>query len=96
VRLILASHPDNPLAPPSVKKYARYGASPRGVQALLLGGKVLSLLDGRFNLAYEDIRALALPALRHRVITNFEAEAEGISSDALVKDIIAAVPMSAE
>ncbi|MCC7477292.1 MoxR family ATPase [bacterium] len=96
VRLVLASHPDNPRAPESVKRYARYGASPRAVQALILGGKVMALLDGRFNLAYDDVKRLALPALRHRVITNFEAEAEGVSADTLVKDIITAVPQSAE
>jgi MoxR-like ATPase len=96
VRLVLASHPDRGGAPESVKRYYRYGASPRAVQALILGGKVMALLDGRFNLAYDDIKRLALPALRHRVITNFEAEAEGVSSDVLVKDIISAVPQSAD
>lgn len=66
------------------------------MQALILGGKVMALLDGRFNLAYDDVKRLALPALRHRVITNFEAEAEGVSADVLVKDLIAVVPQSAE
>ena len=96
VRLSLATHPDQPNAPASVKRYVRWGASPRAVQALILGGKVLALLDGRFNLAYEDIRRLALPTLRHRLILNFEAEAEGVDTDKVVKDIMAAVPQSAE
>jgi MoxR-like ATPase len=96
VRLCLASHPDQQRAPDSVKRYVRYGASPRAVQALVLGGKVLALLDGRFNLAFDDVRTLALPALRHRLILNFEAEAEGVSADKVVKDILGAVPQSAE
>jgi MoxR-like ATPase len=96
VRLCLASHPDQPRAPESVKRYVRYGASPRAVQALVLGGKVLALLDGRFNLAYNDVKTLALPALRHRLILNFEAEAEGVGPDKVVKDILGAVQQSAE
>jgi MoxR-like ATPase len=96
VRLCLATHPGQLRAPDCVKRYVRYGASPRAVQALILGGKVLALLDGRFNLAFDDIRTLALPALRHRLILNFEAEAEGVSADKVVKDILAAVPQSAE
>jgi MoxR-like ATPase len=96
VRLCTASHPDNARAPESVKRYVRYGASPRAVQALILGGKVLALLDGRFNLAFDDIRTLAQPALRHRVILNFEAEAEGRSADSVIKDIIATIPASAD
>ena len=96
VRVCLASHPDNRLAPDSVKRYVRYGASPRAVQALILGGKVLALLDGRFNLAYEDVRRLALPVLRHRTILNFEAEAENVSADKVIRDILAAVPQTTE
>jgi MoxR-like ATPase len=96
VRLCTASHPDNGRAPESVKRYVRYGASPRAVQALILGGKVLALLDGRFNLAYDDIKTLAYPALRHRVILNFEAEAEERSADSVIKDILQAIPQSAE
>ena len=96
VRLCLASHSGNRLAPDSVKRYVRYGASPRAVQALILGGKVLALLAGRFNLAYEDVRSLALPVMRHRCILNFEAEAEGVSTDKVIKDIMAAIPQSTE
>jgi MoxR-like ATPase len=96
VRICLASHPDNRLATDSVKRYVRFGASPRAVQALILGGKVLALLDGRFNLAYEDVRRLALPVLRHRCILNFEAEAENITPDKVIRDILAAVPQTTE
>lgn len=84
VRLILATHPDHATAPPTVRHYVRYGASPRGAQALVLAGKVRALLDGRFNVAAEDIHALAKPALRHRVVRNFEGEAEAISTDDII------------
>jgi MoxR-like ATPase len=80
----------------SVARYVRYGASPRAVQALILGGKVLALLDGRFNLAYADIRRLAYPVLRHRLILNFEAEAENVSADKVIRDILNAVPQGVE
>ena len=96
VRLAMATHVDNVRAPESVRRYVRYGASPRAVQALILCGKVLALLDNRFNLSYDDIRRVALPVLRHRTILNFEAEAEGVSSDKVVKDIIASVQTTAE
>jgi MoxR-like ATPase len=96
VRLCTGSHPSDPRACESVRRYVRYGASPRAVQALILGGKVLALLDGRFNLAYEDIKQLAPAALRHRIILNFEAEADNVSPDRVVKDILTAVPQSAE
>jgi MoxR-like ATPase len=92
----LAGAAVRPTVPESVKRYVRYGASPRAVQALILGGKVLALLDGRFNLAYADIKRLALPVLRHRVILNFEAEAENVTGDKVVKDILAAVPQTTE
>ena len=70
----------------------RYGGSPRGAQALVTAGKIYALLDGRFNVSIEDIRSVALPALRHRVILNFEGEAEGITSEAIVRAILDAVP----
>ncbi|MEN6351568.1 MAG: MoxR family ATPase [Syntrophomonas sp.] len=89
-RIILASHPEHSYAPERVKKYVRYGASPRGGQALLAAGKVRALMEGRFNVALEDIEKLAYPALRHRIILNFEGEAEGIGSDELIADILEA------
>jgi len=86
VKLTLATHPEgreNFLA----NKYIRYGSSPRGAQTLILGGKVRALLEGRFNVSMEDIRALLLPALRHRIILNFEAQADGRTTDDLLQEI---------
>jgi MoxR-like ATPase len=88
VALLAATHPDQPRAPQIVRDYVRYGGSPRGAQALVAGAKVRALLDGRYNVAVEDLRAVALPALRHRVILNFEGEAEGITADAIVRTIL--------
>jgi len=93
-RLVLATHGSDAAAPPSVKKYVRYGASPRGGQATLLGAKALAFLSGRYNVSEEDLRACALPALRHRLILNFEGEAEGISPDAILSDVLEAIPVA--
>jgi MoxR-like ATPase len=92
VSVLAATHPDAPRAPELVRQYVRYGGSPRGAQALVLTGKIHALLDGRFNVSTDDVRAVALPALRHRVIRNFEGEAEGITSDAIVRAVLDAVP----
>ena len=92
VSVLAATHPDAPRAPELVRQYVRYGGSPRGAQALVLAGKIHALLEGRYNVASDDIRAVALPALRHRVIRNFEGEAEGITSDAIVRAVLDAVP----
>jgi MoxR-like ATPase len=89
--LVRATRPDDPKAPPAVKQYARWGAGPRAGQALILGAKAHALLDGRHAVAPEDIRRVALPVLRHRVLPNFAAEAEGIGPERLVRDVIAAV-----
>jgi len=91
-RVLLATHPDNEWAPARVKQYVRYGASPRGVQALVLAGKVRALFQGRYNVAFEDIRAVARPALRHRFFLNFEGEASGLTGEDLLGDIINSVP----
>jgi MoxR-like ATPase len=91
VSVLAASHPDNGRAPDLVRQYVRYGGSPRGAQALVLAGKIHALLDGRFNVAIDDVRAVALPSLRHRIILNFEGEAEEITSDAIVRAILDAV-----
>jgi MoxR-like ATPase len=91
VSLLAATHPDQERAPELVRQYVRYGGSPRGAQALVLAGKIQALLDGRYNVSVDDIRSVALPALRHRVIRNFEGEAEGISSDAIVRSVVDAV-----
>ncbi len=91
VRLVLATHPDHQSAPELVRRYVRYGASPRGAQALLLGGKVSALMAGRYNVALEDLRAVAPAALRHRVLLNFEAQAEGVEADEVVRQVVESV-----
>jgi MoxR-like ATPase len=91
VSILAATHPDQPRAPQLVREYVRYGGSPRGAQALVTAGKIFALLDGRFNVSTDDIRAAALPSLRHRIILNFEGEAEGITTEAVVRAILDAV-----
>ncbi len=88
VSVLAATHPDQARAPGLVKEYVRYGGSPRGAQALVTAGKIFALLDGRFNVSVDDIRAVALPSLRHRIILNFEGEAEGITTEAVVRAIL--------
>ena len=90
-RLVAATHPQTPEAAPIAKQFVRYGASPRGMQALILAGKIIALLDGRYNVAFADLRAAALPALRHRVILNFEAQAEGTTGDDVIRGILETV-----
>jgi MoxR-like ATPase len=94
-RLLSATHPDDPAAPPVTRQFIRYGGSPRGMQAMILGGKIMALLDGRYNVAFDDIRAAAKPALRHRLILNFEAQAEGVSPDTIVTEILQSVMVEA-
>ena len=94
-RLILATHPDAPGGTEMARKYVRYGASPRGAQALVLGSKILALIKERYNVSFGDIREIALPALRHRLILNFHAEAEGIRPDRIIEEILKQVPESA-
>jgi MoxR-like ATPase len=91
VQLTIATHPESDSAPDVVRRYVRYGSSPRGAQALILGGKVTALLAGRYNVALEDLRDVALAALRHRVLLNFEAQAEGVSADEVVEEVLRAV-----
>jgi MoxR-like ATPase len=83
-RLTRATHPDDPNAPDEVRRYVRYGASPRGMQALILAGKITALLDGRYNVAIDDLVAVAYPVLRHRLILGFEAQAEGVTADVVI------------
>ena len=87
-RLIQATHPDTGAAASMAKRYVRYGSSPRGVQALILAAKVRALIAGRANVAFSDLKVLALPALRHRLILNFEGEAEGIDPDAIIQNAL--------
>jgi MoxR-like ATPase len=92
VRLLQATHPTGDDVLDQVKQFVRFGASPRGAQALLLAGKIRALFEGRFAASIDDVRAVALPALRHRVLLNFEGEAEGVKSDDLLKSIIKKLP----
>ncbi len=94
VRLVLGTQPTSGYATDKVKQYVRFGSSPRGAQALLLSAKVTALRDGRFNVSFQDIEAAAFPALRHRVLLNFEAEADGLSPDDIVEDLLKCVPKS--
>src|SRR5262245_22576300 len=96
VRLVLATHPKTETAAPVANQYLRFGSSPRGAQTLLLGGKVRALAQGRFNVSFDDIQAVAHAALRHRLIPNFEAEAEGITTDHIIAQILKDVPKTAE
>jgi MoxR-like ATPase len=90
VRVVLATHPENPEATAMSKQFLRYGASPRGLQAVILAAKIRALLQGRYAVAIDDIRHVAPPALRHRLIMNFEGEAEGIRPDAIIGEILKA------
>jgi MoxR-like ATPase len=95
VRLVLATHPKTDTAAPITNQYLRFGSSPRGGQVLLLAGKVRALTQGRFNVSFDDIQAVATAALRHRLILNFEAEAEGIATDQIIGQILQDVPRDA-
>jgi MoxR-like ATPase len=86
--IIMATHPLWAHSPEVARRYVRYGASPRGAQALVLGAKVRALAEGRFNVSADDVRALAAPALRHRIILNFEGEAEGLDVDTLIGQVV--------
>jgi MoxR-like ATPase len=91
-KLVSATHPDSPMAPDLVRQYVRHGASPRGAQAMVMGGKANSLFDGRPNLATEDLRAVAPSALRHRLVLGYEAAADGVRADQIVDSVLAAHP----
>jgi len=88
IRLVLATHPQGEFATADTNRYLRYGASPRGGQALVLAGKVRALLESRYNVSFEDIRRVYLPALRHRVLLNFEAQAENIAPDTVLAQVL--------
>jgi MoxR-like ATPase len=95
VRLVMATHSKTENAVPIANQYLRFGSSPRGAQTLLLAGKVRALVQGRFNVSFDDIHAVAPAALRHRLILNFEAEAEGITTDHIITHILKEVPRDA-
>ena len=92
IRVIQATHPDGPDAPDLARRFVRFGASPRGAQAVLLAAKIRAIFEGRFAASIDDVRASALPALRHRVLLNFEGEAEGIKTDQVIEAILKALP----
>jgi len=92
IRLVLATHPQGEFAATMTNQYAAFGASPRGAQALILAAKFQALLDGRWNVSFGDVRQVAKPALRHRILLNFEGEADGINSDEIVDNILEEVP----
>lgn len=92
IRLVMATHPDDPFAVNKTKQYVRFGASPRAGQALVMAGKVLALIKGRYNVDFEDIQEVAKPALRHRVILNLKGTADGIDTDEMIDDLLKGVP----
>jgi MoxR-like ATPase len=94
IRTVLATHPGNAEATELVKRFVRTGASPRGVQAVLLGAKIRALFAGRFAASLDDVRATALPALRHRILRSFEGEAEGMAEDTILQEILKKLPES--
>ena len=95
VRLVLATHPKTETAVPITNQYLRFGSSPRGAQVLTLAAKVRALTQGRFNVSFDDIAIMAAPALRHRLIPNFEAEAEGVTTDLIIAQVLQDVPRDA-
>jgi MoxR-like ATPase len=96
VRLVLATHAGGAYALPIANQYLRWGASPRAAQALALAAKVRALLDGRYNVSFEDVRRVYLPALRHRIIVNFEAQAESVEPDRVLLELLEKVPEKGE
>ena len=96
IRLALATHPQGAFATEMVNKYVRWGSSPRGAQALTLASKIFAMLDGRYNVSFDDVKKSVLPGLRHRLLLNFEGEAEGLTTDEVLNDIIEHVPTAAE
>ena len=93
IRLVLSTHPDHPSATPRARRYVRHGASPRGVQSLILAAKAFALFAGRLNVSFDDIEAAARPALRHRMLLNFEGEAEGITTEDLIDELLRVTPV---
>jgi MoxR-like ATPase len=93
-RIVRATHPEADLAPALARKYVRYGSSPRGAQAILLAAKVRALREGRPNVAFEDVRAVVAPALRHRLILSFEGQADGVVADDLLAEIVQSLPQA--
>jgi MoxR-like ATPase len=93
-RLVMGTHPGTDYAG-EASRHVRFGSSPRGAQSIVIAAKIHAMLQGRYNVAFEDVRFVALPALRHRIILNFEAEAEGVTTDSIIRDILHNVPENA-
>jgi MoxR-like ATPase len=91
IRVVQATHPDGPDAPDLTRRFVRFGASPRGAQSVLLAAKIRALFEGRFAASVDDVRAVALPALRHRVLLNFEGEAEGMKTDQVIAEVLKSI-----
>jgi MoxR-like ATPase len=96
VRLSIATHPGGQFATEMATRYVRWGSSPRGAKAMTLAAKVHALLDGRFNVSFDDVKRAALAALRHRILLNFEGEAENLTTDRIVEDLLEKTPTVAE
>jgi MoxR-like ATPase len=96
IRCVLATHPQGQFAVPMVNQFLRVGASPRAAQAITLAAKVRALLDGRFHVSFKDVKDVALPAMRHRVILNFEGEAEGMTTDMVLQKVVNETPTTIE
>ncbi|MBI5724069.1 MAG: AAA family ATPase [Planctomycetes bacterium] len=96
IRIVLASHPKGEFAPDITNKYVRFGASPRGAQSVALAAKVRAMLDGRFHVGFDDVAASFVPAMRHRIILNFEGQAEGVQNDDVLNNILQTVPRTLE
>jgi len=96
IRLVLATHPQGEFAPDVTNRFVRFGSSPRGVQALVLAGKVRAMLDERYHVSFDDIEASVMPALRHRILLNFEGQAEGIRTDEVLDKVLASTSRNLE
>jgi MoxR-like ATPase len=88
IAIVLATHPENELAADKTRRFVRYGSSPRGAQAMILAAKIRAILDHRYHVARDDLRAVAPAALRHRLILNFEGQADGVQPDTVIEDIL--------
>lgn len=96
IRLVLSTHPQGEFASPQVNRYVRFGASPRGVQAVILAAKVRAVLDSRYHVSFDDVAAAYLPAMRHRILLNFEAQAEGLTPDDLLVELLTTTARQAD
>ena len=93
IRLVLSTHPEHSSAPPLARRYVRHGASPRGAQSMILTAKAFALFAGRLNVSFDDLEAAAVPALRHRILLNFEGEAEGVAPEGIIDELLRETPV---